>query len=392
VEIKIALLLHFYQPWWQYQSVLERIVNECYRPILNILKNVNGFCFSVNANYALFELLEKAGFDDVICGFKTAAKLGKIELLGSTAYHPIMPLIPDFLQRASLEKDALLKQKYFGIEKNCNGVYLPEMAFSQKAISLLKSMGYNWTIIDDEQFDFEYGYAPHDHIISLDDFKIFFRSRLWSNRISFFEIPTFEKLWERMKYEIPIWTQNKPLYIILAMDAETFGHHSKDKNNIQDILIPMIAKLRRDNIIISFEELMNKFPVKIISHICDGSWSTTKNDLRHNCAFPLWNYNKHHKDLWKLANIAFDCSTLSHYYDQLLDDYDPSQSNLLNDCMKIATSCHWWWLAKEQGNWDPEFAKFGARLAFEIIKKFGNHEKIEKAEKLFKKIESLKKD
>ena len=168
--------------------------------------------------------------------------------------------------------------------------------------------------------------------------------------------------------------------------------HSENDKNILDILIPMLAKLKRDNIIISFEELMNKFPVKNISHIRDGSWSTSKEDLYHNCPFPLWNYNEHHKNLRELANMAFDCFAQSHYLDLLLDDYDPLQDKLLNDCMKIAASCNWWWLAKEKGHWEPEFAKFGARLAFEVIKNSGNPEKIKRAEKLFKKIKSLKKD
>ena len=37
-NLRLAFLLHFYQPWWQYDVVLEKIVNQCYRPILKLVR------------------------------------------------------------------------------------------------------------------------------------------------------------------------------------------------------------------------------------------------------------------------------------------------------------------------------------------------------------------
>ena len=98
-NLKIGFLLHFYQPWWQYPAVLRKISDQCYRPILKLVNDTDGFCFSANINLSLLDLLEN-GFSDIRSGFKDAAKMGKIELMSSPAQHPIFPLIPEFLQRA----------------------------------------------------------------------------------------------------------------------------------------------------------------------------------------------------------------------------------------------------------------------------------------------------
>lgn len=366
-NLKIALLLHFYQPWWQFPAVLHKIVNQCYRPILELVNSSDRFCFTANVNLSLLELLE-SGFTDVVFGFKKAAEQKRIELMGSPAQHPILPLIPEFLQRAQIQVDQENKEKWFGIKKNCNGLYLPEMAFSRNDMGLIKEFGYRWSVMDDEPFRAIHGSVPFDNIIILNGFKTYMRSSLWSNLISSGNF-SFADIKARMEYEIPSWTKNTPAYIIIAMDAETFGHHHEGL--IERFLKPMIQEW--GSRIVPIESLEQNFPWRSASYLPDSSWSTSADDIRKNDPYPLWNsrFNRYHFMLWELVNIALK------YFKEGEDD-----------CLKMTSSCHWWWISGRP-YWEPEFMKLGAKKAIEIIRKHGTLKEREVGENRYKKLKEL---
>src|SRR3989344_3518888 len=238
-NLRIGLLLHFYQPWWQFPMVLQKIVEQCYRPIIQLVKEIDGFCFTATINLSLLEHLE-SNFPDVVEGFRDGAARGEIELMGSTAQHPILPLLPEFLQRAQMEEDEKRKEDRFGIKRNCRGLFLPEMAFARKDVGLLREHGYKWTVIDDKLFGAKNppGSVPFNHVITHDGLKVFMRSRLWSDVVSF-DHPAFVDLRSRLEHDIPSWTKDAPAYLIIAMDAETFGHHTG--NLFEGLLKPMLT-------------------------------------------------------------------------------------------------------------------------------------------------------
>ena len=368
-NLKIGLLLHFYQPWWQFPAVLHKIANQCYRPILELVSGSDGFCFTANVNLSLLELLDN-NFPDIVAGFREAAEKGKIELMGSPAQHPILPLIPEFLQRAQIQADKEDKEKRFGLKPNCKGFYLPEMAFASKNIGLLKDYGYRWTVIDDKVFGAKNppGSVPFGHIITYNGFKIFMRSRLWSNTISF-DHPSFDDLRSRLEHDIPDWTHGVPAYLIIAMDAETFGHHPG--NLLERLLKPMLGNWTGSKIV-SIETIEQNFPTRSVSYLHDSSWSTELDDLDRSNPYPLWKskFNIYHLKLWELVELAlkhFDCRR--------------------EDCLKITSSCHWWWISRN--NWNPDFMMKGAERAIEIIRELGTPDDKEAGEKLYKKLKEL---
>ncbi len=374
-NLKIGFLLHFYQPWWQFPRVLTEIVKKCYRPVLWLADNLPGFCFSANVNLSLLELLDREYTRGVIGQLRRLVSDRKIELLGSTAYHPIMPLIPGKMRIEQMKMDAQVKKSLWDIKKNCNGIFLPEMAWSRNILPDLKHCGYKWTVIDDEQFRIQCGYVPFGHIPSVDGFKVFLRSRYWSNRISFDQMD-FGQFNRRISEEIPKWTGNKPAYLILAMDAETFGYHSKKL--LERFLIPMVKEWGSggSGILTPLEEIGRNFSSKDLLTIDDGSWSAVEKDYRENNVFPLWKskYNPHHYDLWQLVNMALK------YADR---------SSAILDCMQMVSSCHWWWISR-MPEWKPEFMKFGARKALEVICQYGTQEEIIEAKNIFEKLLALK--
>jgi len=367
-NFKIGLLLHFYQPWWQFPTVLHQISNQCYRPILRLVNEIDGFCFTANVNLSLLELLDNS-LSDVKSGFKDAVEMGKIELMGSPAQHPILPLIPEFLQRAQIEEDEKRKESQFDIKRNCRGFFLPEMAFARKDIGLLKECGYRWTVIDDKLFGAKNPSAvPYNHIITHEGFKIFMRSRLWSNIISF-DHSTFDEFKSRLERDMVGWTKGAPAYLIIAMDAETFGHHTFDL--FEKFLKPMLLNWAGSKIV-PIETIGQNFPTRSVSYLHDSSWSTELDDLERSNPYPLWKsrFNIYHLKLWELVELA-----LNHF------------DHCREDCLKITSSCHWWWISRN--NWNPDFMKFGAKKAIEIIRNHGYPEEISNAEKIYKELKEL---
>lgn len=368
-NLKVGLLLHFYQPWWQFPETLKNIVNQCYRPILNWINEVDRFCFTANFNLSLLDLLEK-DFPDVVASFRKAVEKGKIELMGSPAQHPIMPLIPEFLQRAQIEDDIERKESQFGIKRTCRGFYLPEMAFAGKDIGLLRDCGYRWTVIDDKLFGAKNppGSMPFNHIITYNGFKVFMRSRAWSNFISF-DHPTFDELKPIMEHDIPNWTKGASSYLIIAMDAETFGHHPGDL--FERLLKPMLINWAGSKIV-PIESIGQSFPTKSVPYLHDSSWSTELDDLDRSNPYPLWSrFTTARADLWDLVELA-----LKHF------------DNSREDCLKMTSSCHWWWISRS--GWNPDFMMKGAKKAIEIIRTYGASDERELGEKLYEKLKKVR--
>lgn len=369
-NLKIGLLLHFYQPWWQFEATLQKIVDQCYRPILRLVDEISGFCFTANINLSLLELLQKHGYDDVITGFQNAVKTGKIELMHSTAQHPITPLIPEFLQKAQIERDKENKRNIFDLDASCPAIYLPEMAFSRDDINLFQQLDFKWTVIDDKIFADRYSWVPFDQVVVDNGFKVYMRSSKWSNMISW-DHPSFEEFRARIEYEVLPWTKGSPAYMILAMDAETFGHHPGDM--FERFLRSMLQQWA-GNRITPLDDLGKIFPPVVNGPVPKSSWSTEISDHRRGDPYPLWNsqINKYHDLLWRLVNTA-------------LEHFDKGEEE---DCLKITSSCHWWWISGRPW-WNPSFMKKGANKAIEIIRRHGSGEEPEGAEKIYQELKEL---
>lgn len=366
-NLKIGLLLHFYQPSWQFPETLKKIVKPCYEPILNLANEINGFCFTVNINLSLLDLLEKS-FPDVVAKFKEAVKSGKIELVGSPAQHPILPLIPEFLQRAQIEEDENRKESQFDIRRNCRGFFLPEMAFDRKNIGVLRDYGYKWTVIDDKIFGAKNpGLVPFNHIITYEGFKMFMRSRTWSNTISF-DHPDFDDFRSRIEHDILNWTKGAPAYFIIAMDAETFGHHPG--NLFERLLKPMLYNWAGSKIM-PIESIGQSFPTRSVPYLHSSSWSTELDDLDRSNPYPLWSrFTTARADLWDLVELALKYFDLSR-----------------QDCLKMTSSCHWWWISRS--GWNPDFMMKGANKAIEIIRTYGTSDEREIGERLYEKLKKV---
>lgn len=358
-NLRMGVLLHFFQPYWQFPHVLKKIVEQCYRPIFRFVRNCGKFAFTANINYSLLELLERHGYKDVLDDIKYCVKNNLIELVGTAAYHPIIPLIPVRESGKQIAED-IMKKKFLGILANSKGFFFPEMAFSKNSLGLARRMGFRWTIVEDVAVPF--GQAPFDYVTSYHGFSVFLRSSHWSkyvwgNHLSFGDFAA------KLGYELPGWTGGKSGYLVIGMDAETFGHHVPGL--CESFLFPLVENWGGGKIVFSLEVLLNIFPHRENSELRSCSWSTSYDDLYHDDPFPLWKskYNGNQLILWDLVEMALKYS---------------GRPETINSCFRIVNSCHWWWISRSF--WNPQFMIKGAEKAFEVVNMCGTREEKKKAQ------------
>jgi hypothetical protein len=372
-KARIGLLLHFYQPWWQYPEVLDKIVRECYRPIFKWVNSRPGFAFSANINWSLIELLMRHGHDDLIEGMAQAVRDGKVELFGTAAHHPILPLLNETEQDRQLRFDRESK-RLIGFPNAGNGVYLPEYAWGANIVAALKRSGCQFTLTDDLLFAHVHnGTVPFNRIPLVDGLAVFLRSRYWGNKLSFGEYD-FDRLANEMPGSLRSWFGDSDGYVILATDAETFGHHQPKL--IDHLLVPLIENWPHGNEPIGvapFREIYDLYAhLSQERDVPAGSWSTEIKDYHRRNFYPLWDcadhdekgqvipphHNKYHQALWKLVNIAR----------QFGDD-----SRAAEDVLKMLSSCAWWQVAFQYGpGLNTKLMMFGAKKALEIIERVGD--------------------
>lgn len=376
--IYLGFLLHIYQPPEQYKEVLDRVVNECYRPLFKLIYEKQNSNVTFNINWSLTELLIKNGYNDVIELIKKCLNTGKIEITGSAAYHVILPLVPKEVQKRQININYEFSRKVFGPNYKPLGFFPPEMAYGHEIIQEIRQAGYQWTITEDIPYGCIHNEAPYNYVPSVDNLAVFLRSNHWSNRVSFDKDDkgkhfSGEKIAEWMVYELDNWFRGNDGYIILAMDGETFGHHVK--GHIEYFLGPFLDALEKyKNKIqpVKITNLLDIFP-KLEKSIPPGSWSTTEVDFWRGDFYPLWKseYNKCHKIIWELTNIAIK-----------------SVSKILENFDKSLNSCTYWWCppTPDSNESMPVMTKKGIDMLINIVKQT-NSADIDKALKLREEFE-----
>jgi len=88
-----ANFLHIYQPAEQQPDILEAIVVQSYRPILEGFKKHKRVRLTFNINGALLELFDKYKYYDLIDILRKVGKEGRIEFTSSAKYHAFLPFL-----------------------------------------------------------------------------------------------------------------------------------------------------------------------------------------------------------------------------------------------------------------------------------------------------------
>ena len=220
-----AQLLHFYQPPTQLPEVLEKICDESYRPLIDVFCQYPSARATVNINGVLTEMLWYHGHKDIVEELAELAQRGQIELTGSGKYHPILPLIPVKEMERQIRLNRITNSHFLGKTQKSLGFLPPEMAYSPEIVQPVIESGHRWIIVSGVACPTEWPvnkihYIEHDK----GRLMVFFRDDLVSNKISFKGVSASEFL-KNLKQ---LKGNRESIYVVTAMDAETYGHHIED--------------------------------------------------------------------------------------------------------------------------------------------------------------------
>ena len=333
-------ILHIYQPPHQNKQILERVVHESYEHILFLLGQYPRLNITLNISGSLIELLQAHGFGHILEGIKDYSQKGRIELLGSAMYHPILPLIPEAEMMRQIELNTKLLRQTFGDTYSHKGFYVPEMAYSGTVGKAIKSSGFEWIVLDQlhsrEAIDPGIRYAIEDNGLG-----VVFRDHAISRDFP----PEFvEKHFDTLG----------SLYLVTAHDGELYGHWHKDN---QGFYQKAFTDPR-----ISFQTVsgyLSTLKREKTIRVRDISWETTLEDIRQNNPYPLWQDpdNQIHNALWRFATKILELVQTQHS--------DPSYPKARKYLDRGLASCMWWCASSRQPvpsspiTWNPEEVKKG---------------------------------
>lgn len=327
--------------------MLEKISNECYRPLIALFRRHPEIRATVNLNGILLDQLEREGGKDIVRGFRELATSGQWEVVGSSKHHVIIPLVPgdEVVRQFRLQKESL--RTYLGVEKT-RGFFPPEMCLDATVLPTLRLEGVEWIIASGTSCPEPW---PVD-FVSRDPgsgIRILFRDDVISNRISFdrFAPEDFVSTLRTVKPLV-----SRKAYLVIGMDAETYGHHIPgwDKEFLEKAFKLIETDTKNPRIKTStLSEIIDEFGTNTVDFAPKASsWSTSPEDERRGVPFPLWDdpANPFHRLQWehiRLAKRILDMGeAVSHLGEAAARHYGDARH-----LMDMAYhSCQFWWASR----------------------------------------------
>lgn len=365
--------IHIYQPPTSDKERIMSVVNESYQFIADILKKNSNFKLTININACLTEQLAKFGYEELLGDIKSLLEKGQIELVESAAYHPILAMLPEKEIERQIRINKTINSKYFGDAYLPKGFYIPEMAYTEKVAKMIKSLGYEWIILDEINYNGKLGQVNFNKKYKIKNvgLNVVFRNR----SISQSYVPD--------KILSLIEAKSVPEIVITGTDGEIYGHKHKDINgnlakiaNEKDIETQTVSEY--------LGEMSEEEEVKLV----DGSWESTEEELEKKKPFMLWDdpKNKIHSKLWSLTKLAIEAVS------ENTDDPNYGWARIHLD--RGLASCTYWWASARDFKlfsslaWNPDEIEKGLE---ELIKSIRSLDKMDckikiKAEQVYVKI------
>ncbi len=316
--------IHLYQPANMEREKLLEATENCYEKLLLTLEQHPHA--KMTANIA-GSLLERWTTDlnrlDLIERYRIVIASGQLEIVGSAAYHALLPLVSLSEVKAQILEQERLLLKYFGISRP-RGFFLPEMAYGSNVAKLIKKIGYEWIIVDEMTANGRLGDASGLVFVDLNSqLKVVSRDRFVSESY----VPeTLIGLLKASTHQV----------VVTGTDAELYGlRHVDHKGELNQILS---SELVTTKTISEYIDSQNEISAK---SLIDSNWQTTDSELLANNPYSLWsdNGNQVQADLWKLSNLA---QKLFYKY-QKDDNIWWSRWHL----WRGLASCSWWWASRK---------------------------------------------
>ncbi len=352
--MKWANFLHIYQPAEQQPDILESIVAQSYRPIIERLKKEKRVRLTFNVNGALLELFDKYGYRDLIDGLRTLGEEGRVEFTSSAKYHAFLPFLSEDEIVRQIQANDETNKFFLGDAYNPEGFFPPEMAYDEKLAPIIQNLGFKWVMLDEIAATGVPGTVDYTKLYRIEGTKLlaFFRERRLSNLIMSAVVRSASTLEESMRDDL---TSGR--YLVTAMDGETFGHH---RPGLEQMLFEVFSSEKFELVKVSeiplhYRNVVEVAPVK-------STWASSKEDIDRGIQFLSWSdpENSIHKWQWELVGIA-----LREVY--AMDTLHPRYEAVRKKMDVALASDHFWW-ASAKPWWSMEMIEDGAYRLLDTIR------------------------
>lgn len=332
-----ANLFHIYQPPAWDEDIVRRAADQAYRPLIDILRRHPSVHITLNITASLTEQLTALGLNTVLDGFRELVGRGQIELVGSAAYHPILPLLPVEEITRQLDLQDEWQRRVFGPLYQPKGFFPPEMAFGDPLEDVLLQRGYQWVVLDEPaatgsvgRLDFDRRYRTPKGL------GVIFRNRHISDFLS------FSAVIERPENSVQAiqGDDRSHHHLVTAMDGENLGHHRAGVDRLWELLVSW-----PDTTAVTLSEYRQSLAAERVVDILPSSWSSQPTELKQHIPFGLWDHpdNPLHRLQWELTHLVIE----TVHRNQSDPAYDTAR-RLLD---RALTSDKYWW-ASASPWWD----------------------------------------
>lgn len=330
--------LHLYQPANTDAHIIKEATEESYLRIVRGLEEHPNIKFTLNISGCLFLRWEEMGYGELIDRIGRLIKKGQIDLTGTAAYHPLLPLIPVQEVERQIDENEKILQKHFGKNFKPRGFFFPEMAYSKEVAKIIKAKGYDWIILDEISCNGKLGNVNFEkaYLDTNSDLKVVFRSREFSKCY----VPEF------LRGEIK---KNKKGLYITATDGELYGLRHQDPTAEFEKLLKE-KDLKTQTISEFVDDAGDLEKTKVVA----SNWESLEKELKNNIPYALWfdKKNKLQMKLWKFANSVYEI--IEKYPDD--DNYNWARWHLVRGF----ASCAFWWASARDfrlfgpPSWSPD--------------------------------------
>ncbi|MBD3248335.1 hypothetical protein GF382_03545 [Candidatus Falkowbacteria bacterium] len=366
---------HLYQLANADSYVIEEATEESYKHIAEVLEQNPRAKITMNITGCLVLRWRQLGYNELIGRFKKLVAQGQVELVGSAAYHSLLPLIPQKEIKKQIEEDINILKDNFGKDIQLNGFFFPEMAYGKEAARIVKKYGFEWAILDEISYNGRLGQVDHDKVYldKASGLKIVFRSRKYSSCY----FPSFFK-------------DNPDISgtIITGTDGELYGLRHKDNSKHWQKL------LKRDDLETeTISEFISEHKKTTSTDLVPSSWESAEEELKEGNSYYLWHHkgNEIQDKIWELADLAY--KTVEKYEKD--GNYNWARWHLVRGL----ASCTFWWASAKDFTpifgpyaWNPDQVERGINELVRAIRSLDDvktrEAKIE-AEKLYLDIKHL---
>lgn len=370
--------LHFYQPANIDAYKIKEATERSYKRVVKALEENPEIKLTVNITGCLILRWVELGYLDLIERISKLIKNGQMEITGTAAFHPVMPLISQKENVNQIKENEAILKKYLNLPKKPAGFFIPEMMYNPEVSKLIKALDYKWVILDEVAFDgtlkneIDYGKRYQDKNSGI---TIIFRNRELSKSY----VPeTLETLLEQ---------KGNCEIAITATDGELYGLRHQDQTG-------KFERILKNKQITTYtiSEFIKTYQISAELKPVNSSWESTPEEIQKGEPYILWHNKKNEiqMKLWQLANLAIDCC-----------------ENYNNDrnihwarwhLVRGLASCTFWWASARDFklfssiSWSPDEIERGTNELIRSIRALEEKQTRElkrKAERLYVKIQQM---